>query len=260
MSLPRQRPVLDAMRMIGFVAQPLVPLDFVHLIVALEPDDAAVPLEGQDVRGVRSRNQRSWLETITQPAEILNRLFQRPQRIDVEVVGRLVQQHHVAARPQQFRQVDAVAFAARQLADELLLVLPFEVEPADIRPRVEPRIADLDEIASAGDLFVDGLVGIEGVATLIDVGERDRVADRAASPLVGFSSPMIILNSVVLPAPLGPITPTIPPRGRSKLRSSNSSLSPKAFETFSARIDQFAQRRARSDLNVGRVFAGVVFL
>ena len=31
-------------------------------------------------------------------------------------------------------------------------------------------------------------------------------------PLSGCSSPVIILNSVVLPAPFGPMTPTMPPR------------------------------------------------
>jgi hypothetical protein len=30
-------------------------------------------------------------------------------------------------------------------------------------------------------------------------------------PASGFSWPVIILNSVVLPAPLGPMMPTIPP-------------------------------------------------
>ena len=42
-------------------------------------------------------------------------------------------------------------------------------------------------------------------------------------PASGCSWPVIIRSSVVLPAPFGPITPTIPPRGRLKLRSSISS-------------------------------------
>ena len=46
---------------------------------------------------MRSRNQRSWL-TITDSREILQRLFQRPQRIDVEVIGRFVEQQQVGAR------------------------------------------------------------------------------------------------------------------------------------------------------------------
>ena len=42
----------------------------------------------------------------------------------------------------------------------------------------------------------------------------------------GASSPVIMRKSVVLPAPLAPITPTIPARGTSKLSSSISSCSP----------------------------------
>ena len=46
-------------------------------------------------------------------------------------------------------------------------------------------------------------------------------------PSSGFSWPVIIRNSVVLPAPFGPITPTMPPGGSLKVRLSISSLSPK---------------------------------
>ena len=56
------------------------------------------------------------------------------------------------------------------------------------------------------------------------------------SPVSGFSSPAIILNSVVLPAPFGPTIPTIPPLGISKLKSLNKTLSPKALVIFSAFI------------------------
>jgi hypothetical protein len=49
-------------------------------------------------------------------------LFERAQRFDVEVVGRFVEQQHVAALLQQLGQVHAVALAARQHADLLLLV------------------------------------------------------------------------------------------------------------------------------------------
>jgi hypothetical protein len=43
---------------------------------------------------------------------------------------------------------------------------------------------------------------------------------------------MIMRNRVVLPAPLGPMMPTIPAGGRVKLRSSNSTRSPNALDTF----------------------------
>src|ERR1043166_4916661 len=48
-------------------------------------------------------------------------------------------------------------------------------------------------------------------------------------PASGLSCPVIMRNSVVLPAPFGPITPTMPPGGSLKVRSSISRLSPKPF-------------------------------
>jgi hypothetical protein len=45
-------------------------------------------------------------------------------------------------------------------------------------------------------------------------------------PESGFSWPVMILKRVDLPAPLGPMTPTIPPGGSVKDRFSKSSLSP----------------------------------
>ena len=56
------------------------------------------------------------------------------------------------------------------------------------------------------------------------------------SPTSGFSCPVIIRNSVVLPAPLGPMTPIMPPWGREKFISSQRRLSPYAFETLCASI------------------------
>ena len=47
---------------------------------------------------------------------------------------------------------------------------------------------------------------------------------------------MIILNIVVLPAPFGPIIPTIPACGKLNSKFSYNSLSPKALETPLASI------------------------
>jgi hypothetical protein len=61
---------------------------------------------------------------------------------------------------------------------------------------------------------------------LVDVRELHGLAD-AEGAAVGLLLAAIMRNSVVLPAPLGPMTPTMPPRGRLNVRSSMSSRSPK---------------------------------
>src|SRR6185436_13728967 len=48
--LPRQLPVLDPVRLIGRGAEAALPVGFVVLVVALEPDHLAVALEREDVR------------------------------------------------------------------------------------------------------------------------------------------------------------------------------------------------------------------
>src|SRR3546814_5534239 len=67
-------------------------------------------------------------------------------------------------------------------------------------------------------------------------------------PVSGFSCPVISRNKVVLPAPLGPIIPTIPAGGSIKFRFSNSNLSPYALETFSATIT-LSPRRGPEGMN-----------
>ena len=112
-------------------------------------------------------------------------------------------------------------------ADLLLLVAALEVEGRrHRRGEFILRLAEFDDVGAAGDFLPHGLVGVERVADLVDITELHRLADLAASPPSGFSWPVIMRNSVVLPAPFGPMTPTMPPGGSLKFRFSNSSLSP----------------------------------
>ena len=151
------------------------------------------------------------------------RLLERAQRVDVEVVGRLVEQQQVRAALEQLRQVDAIALAARQRPDLALLVAPLEVEPGHVGARRDGALAELDLVVPAGDLFPDRLVGAKRVARLIDVADLHRLAEPQRAGVGLLPVPVIIRNSVVLPAPFGPITPTIPPRGSVKFTSSISS-------------------------------------
>ena len=66
--------------------------------------------------------------------EVVQRHLQRAQRVDVQVVRRLVEQQQVAAAAQQLRQVQPVALTTGEVADPLLLVAAAEVEATPRRP------------------------------------------------------------------------------------------------------------------------------
>ena len=87
------------------------------------------------------------------------------QRLRVEVVGRLVEQQQVAALLQHLGEMHAVALAAREQADLLLLVRTLEVEPADIGARVHLLlVAELHLIEAGGDFLPHGLLVVEVIA------------------------------------------------------------------------------------------------
>jgi hypothetical protein len=102
--------------------------------------------------------------------------FSSEERLDVQVVGRLVEQQQVAALLQRQRQVQPVALAAGEHARLLLLVRALEAEAetyaregistcrpgcSRARPRRPPR----------------RLLRVDAAAVLVDVAELDRLAD-----------------------------------------------------------------------------------
>src|SRR4029079_18817540 len=109
--------------------------------------------------------------------ELEQRLLERAQRVDVEVVRGLVEEQDVAAAAEGLREVDAVALAAREVADLLLLVAALEVEPRDIGAARDLLLPDHEPVLAARDLLPDVLLWIERVARLVDVGELDRFAE-----------------------------------------------------------------------------------
>ena len=78
---------------------------------------------------------------------------------------------------------------------------------------VDLAVAELDRVVAARDLLPHAVLRRQVGASLVDVRDLHCLPIRS-SPSSGSSSPAIIRKSVVLPAPFGPITPTIPPGGR----------------------------------------------
>ena len=73
------------------------------------------------------------------------------------------------------------------------------------------------------------------------------VSPTSKCPLSAVSIPIIIRKSVVFPAPLGPIIPTIPLGGNMKLRFSKSSFSPKALDCYAKHIRQAKEHKRSGD-------------
>jgi hypothetical protein len=144
--LPLQFPILHPHGLVRRRPEPFVPRLFVIGEITLVPDHRAVALKRENVGG----------DTVQKPAvmayhhhaagKIEDRLFERLQGLDVEIVGRFVEEQHVAAALQEFGKVHAVALAARNLAHQALLVGTGKVELAHIRAGIHGGFAEHDRI------------------------------------------------------------------------------------------------------------------
>src|SRR5215831_322323 len=87
-ALPRQRLEADAVGLVGLGAEAALAVGLVLLVVALEPDHAAVALEGEDMGRDAVEEPAIVADDDGAASEVAQRLLQRAQRVDVEVVGR----------------------------------------------------------------------------------------------------------------------------------------------------------------------------
>ena len=106
------------------------------------------------------------------PGKAEQRVLEGTQRVDVEVVRRLVEQEHVPAALQHLGQLHPVALAAGELTDLLLLVAALEAEARRRRrgawsSRLPTTIRSCPPVISSKTVAS----GVEGVAGLVDVGE-----------------------------------------------------------------------------------------
>ena len=105
-------------------------------------------------------------------------LLQQLQRLDVQVVGRLVHHQQVAGIEEEACQEEPCTFAARECLDRRAGALRGEEEVAQIAVEVFADAADGDELLALGDVFGHGGLGVERAAELVEEG-RLHVAPQA---------------------------------------------------------------------------------
>ncbi len=108
----RQLAVANPVRLIGLDAQAPLAIRFVIGVVAFKPHDLRIALEGQNVGGDAIQKPAIMGNDHRATGEGEQRFFQRPQRLHIQIVGRLVQQQHIAAAPEQLGEMHPVPFAA----------------------------------------------------------------------------------------------------------------------------------------------------
>src|SRR3546814_737294 len=86
----------------GVVAQAAPLVFLVFAVVALEELHVRVALEGEDMRRDAVQEPAVMRDHERVARELQQRVFQRAQGLDVQVVGRFVEQQHVAALQQGF--------------------------------------------------------------------------------------------------------------------------------------------------------------
>ena len=117
---------------IGFGAETPASVLFVFAVVAGEPDHLAVALKGQNVGGDPVQEPAIMGDDQRRTGKGIQRVFQRAQRVDIQIVAGLIQQQHIGPGLEQFGEMDAVALTAGKIADLLLLIGAGEVEARHI--------------------------------------------------------------------------------------------------------------------------------
>src|SRR5437868_11643751 len=157
---PSEFLVPDPVRDGGIDAEPPLLVLLVIGEIALEPFDVALALERQHVGGDAVQEPAVVADDDRAAGEILERLFERAQRVDVEIVGRLVEQQDVGAGFEHFRQMHPVALAPGALPHLLLLVRAAKIERRAIGAGIDLALAEREHVLAAGNLFPHAVLAL----------------------------------------------------------------------------------------------------
>jgi hypothetical protein len=97
----------------GLVSEALVLVVLVLAVVAGIEIPLRVAFGGQDVRADAVQEPAVVRDHHARPGEFGEGIFERTQRLNVEIVRRFVEKKHVAAREKRLREVEASTLASR---------------------------------------------------------------------------------------------------------------------------------------------------
>ncbi|KAF1782050.1 Coproporphyrinogen III oxidase, aerobic [Phytophthora cactorum] len=117
-------------------------------VVAVEELDAAIALERDNEPSVVGNHHRH-------AVEVRKSGLQRAERVNVEIVRRLIEHHHVVAAQEHLGQVNAVALSTTETSNLLLLHATAEIEAGNVCARIDAVSTDLHELVIARNLLVD---------------------------------------------------------------------------------------------------------
>src|SRR5215469_5174488 len=123
----------------------------------------AFAFEGENMSGDAIEKPAIVADDHGAAGKVLQRLLERAQRVDVEIVGRLVEQEDIGAGFEHFGEMHAVALAAGKLADFFLLIGALEIESRAIGARINFAFAELQLIEASRNLFPNRLRAIKRV-------------------------------------------------------------------------------------------------
>src|SRR4051794_14882028 len=159
------------------------------------------------------------------------------ERVDVEVVRRLVEQQHVGLGHEQAHQLKAAPLAAGEVAHERPTAVAVEAEALrDLAGGELAAVAQRDPPADLGQRLEHAKVAgnLHRVLAQVRESHRRTVAPRSTVPASGARTPESTSTSVVLPDPFAPTTATRSPGPRRHVASRTTTRSPNATETASA--------------------------
>jgi hypothetical protein len=163
--------VVDAVGAVGLVAQAAVAVGFVVRVIPFEPIYLAIAFEGQDVGGNAVQKPAVVRNDDRAAGEIIKSVFQGAQGIDIQIVGRFVEQQNIGFAFDDVGQMQPVAFAARQYANFFLLVSTAEVEPGSVGTGVDQLAAQHEGLLAVANCLPHRFGRIQNIALLIHISQ-----------------------------------------------------------------------------------------